>query len=189
MKKVINIHDNIQIDDDHKLKGIIRIYDKNQKLIAETHNMIVFSGRQLFFRLFCSGFAFFANSASASTNNLQLYINFGYLGEARVTEQNSTYNDFFNSAHSPIKTILINESNCSIQGLDENAGQDSTNTTLALTITVSISGSSEFQKFDEIGLSFTDALSQNHVLFSRAPMDPVFLGADGKYTLKYSIYC
>ena len=156
-------------------KGIISIYDDKGNLIAEAHNMIVFSGIKLIFNLFLAGIG--VNSDQNDYTGT-LYFNFGYIGDARITKLDSTYDDFFVSGNT--NCTKIDTSEIDITMID--------NTELSFTITKNLTGTSEFQQFDEIGLSYTENGSPEQILFSRAAIDPVYLGVDGKYRMKYKIY-
>jgi len=184
----INIKDLINIQDEmvQTPKGIIRIYNEKGELIKECHNMVVKSGRKLLYELFKTYVLKNTkkqidenDSTPVNISNATFKINFSYLKEAIKTVSDLSLSD--------IATISGNDG--VINTVVPTVEYDDTD--LKVIFKTSITGNTDFKKFNQIYLSYTadDEWDDNNViLFSRVAMDPVFLGANGTYSIYYSIY-
>lgn len=170
--------------------GIIRLYDKDGNLIVEKHNMIVKTGRDLIYKCFLVN-AFSSAFLAGNDINFELQqryslsVNFSYIQEGSVkTTEGLTY-EMIKNAESTTQTndsVIIRKTLVPTVELDANE--------LTLKLTASFNGSDTFTKFNQIYLTY--GVENNNTipqqLFSRVALDPVFIGADGTYTLKYTIY-
>lgn len=170
--------------------GIIRLYDKDGNLIVEKHNMIVKTGRDLIYKCFLVN-AFSSTFLAGNDVNFELQqryslsVNFSYIQEGSVkTTEGLTY-EMIKNAESTTQnndSVIVRKTLVPTVELDANE--------LTLKLTASFNGSDTFTKFNQIYLTY--GVENNNTipqqLFSRVALDPVFIGADGTYTLKYTIY-
>ena len=212
------------------IKGIIHIYDKDGNLVQTTHNMVVKGGRYLLYGLFVNYGLYgqktasgdlptdsFKISSGGGDQNISNFdkgkfsINFSYSAENVRTSADMTFDDVEETITS-YQTVtagggestIINES----KKLDITNELDSSDLSieydvyeLKVIFKATITGSTTFQKFNQVYLSYTipqessgsgseasSSSSSDTYLFSRAIMDPVFLGTDGEYSIHYTLY-
>lgn len=174
------IKDKNSIKDNCDFKGIVKLYDENGNLLMTTHNLIVFSGRKIIMDAFRK--LLNLGDTSTITEGNSLYFNFGYTGNSIITSSDLTYKDVKPSNSDSGFFYQVNVSDSSLPlTITEESNE------LCLSFTITITGSETFQKFDEIFLSY-GTNDSDQTLFSRVAMDPVFLGVNDTYSLKYSIY-
>lgn len=152
------------------VEGHICIYDEQNNIILETHNNVVLSGRQLLYKLFINAI----NKTTPKSTDFK--INLSYLSDPVETKNNLTYTNI-NETASDIFSAAINNTNYD---------SDVNNLSITFNVTINNTSESNITKFNQIYISYnTDGVE---TLFSRAVIDPVYLGASASYTLKYTLY-
>lgn len=202
--------ENIYIDDKYTVrdgasaplrpKGIVKFYDDKGNILFENHNMVVESGRRLLFDMFMriaiqktDGSDQIANVVASakdeySDNGVGIKVNFSYLDDVIKTNEKLTINEI----RSKLETTNATSSIKIIKPTIEANRND-----LSITFKTTISGNESFTKFNQVYLTFvpfgdtTTIETVNDdaaILFSRVALDPVYIGAEGTYTLFYTLY-
>ena len=202
------------------IKGVISIYDKDGNLVKRVNNMVVSTGRYLLYGLFLN-YALYGDPATTKAMGVlpgtsfkltkdetgvaqiekfihsKFSINFSYVTETVKTSSDMLISD--------VKDIETNSRTYTLDSEDVTSGVsiEADPFDLKITFKSTIHGAQNFQKFNQIYLSYTlvetdangvatdtNALAGavDDILFSRVIMDPVFIGADGEYSIYYSLY-
>lgn len=172
--------------------GVIQVRDQSGEVIREAHNMVVIDGQRILLRLFLKNLIgeeyasptgntdlefgeinTAAASGNAENDNLRMYL--GYEVNPAMTVEKMGIGDMPNesgASHIISYTVKYN--------MDESG--------VCVTLSAKLSGS-DISAFNEIWLACpTTGNNNSELLFSRALIDPVFLGADTKYAIAYTLY-
>ena len=172
--------------------GVIQVRDQSGYVIREAHNMVVIDGQRILLRLFLknligddcasptgsndlkfSEIDTAAASGKTENDNLRMYL--GYEVNPAMTIENMGIGDMPNESgarHGISYTVKYS--------MDESG--------VCVTLSAKLSGS-DINAFNEIWLACpTTGNNNGELLFSRALIDPVFLGADTNYAIAYTLY-
>lgn len=190
------------------IKGVIKIYDKEGNLIKTVHNMVVNGGRYLLYALFLNYGLYGSheetekskivpNTAIAvGTNPDQqivlptltgsiFTINFSYTTDTIKTTNTLNFDNVVNiSTNHKSYELNVNDTESGVS-IDVDPYE------FKVTFKSTVHGSTEFKQFNQIYLSYkipNQDGGRTNFLFSRVIMDPVYLGADGEYSIHYSLF-
>lgn len=173
--------------------GVIQIRDRDGNIIREAHNMVVIDGQRILLRLFLNNLigednamsvgstdmkftdintAASKNASGENASDLRLYL--GYEVNPEMTVESMGIDDMptGNDVRHCIESYMV-KYNMDASGV-------------CVTLTAKLSGS-DIHAFNEIWLACPTTENQE-LLFSRALIDPVFLGADANYSIAYTLY-
>lgn len=168
------------------VKGMIRLYDKDGNLVREVHNTIVQTGREFLFHRFLGSNTMetgktISSYATATLKNDRSsdkfgYLHFGFATTPQMTTQDLDYgsvigNDLYSGNKKyPITNVTFDQS------------------ALKVTISQSVSSANGLMKFNEIFITTVSSDGTTETLFSRALIDPLYIGEDTVYDMSYSFY-
>jgi hypothetical protein len=160
--------------------GVVEVFDEDGDAIRETHNMVVLDGQRIMMSLFLS--KLIENGSPAGTGDEyieaeniadnSLGISFAYEANPSTTVETMDADDIPSSAHDVTEGYSVEYSM---------AG-----TGVCLTLKTKLSGA-KVHAFNEIMLMCKSTEGEK-ILFSRALIDPVFLGSDSSYMISYTLY-
>ncbi len=169
--------------------GVVVIRDGAGNVIGETHNMVVLDGQRLLLQLLIGKLAATANkngiapptkvgsydgTAIDDSASVSMKLGFAYEQNPQTTEESMDY-----ASCGEITKIDDTDIEYSLDATGVCA-------TFKAVLTAQDSGG-EINRFNEIFLTYA-AGSESSYLFSRAIVDPVFLGAETSYSLEYTLY-
>jgi hypothetical protein len=192
--KKLNVTDSVEVRDNVPAQpnpapavGIITLYDNTGKVVRKVHNTIVKSGREFLFSRFLSASGIDGTNTIANESSSEIATS---ISSRSAEKFGKIYFIFEATPSMTTPDMTIND----ISVTDEN--KKSYNITsgsiskedLKFSISQSVSASASFMKFNEIYITTVSSDNNTETLFSRALIDPLYIGEDTVYDLEYSFY-
>lgn len=166
--------------------GVVRVIDSDGAVVRETHNMVVLDGQRIMLRLFLDKFMSESDATATGSNDIELdgklgmNICFGYNTNPATTVETMSWSD--------VEGDLVYNRNLTAAGNGYSSVEYSmADAGICLTLKKKLIGE-DIKAFNEIILACRTANAETPYLFSRALIDPVFLGNESSYTISYTLY-